>query len=560
MTPTDFLADLTELVIDACEELFTRLGIPEILAMVKLERPASREHGDLALNIALVAAKAAGKPPRKLAADVVNALEADASLAEYLDSVSIAGPGFINMFLTDKVLAASAQEALNLGDGFGRPAQPNPERILLEFVSANPTGPLHVGHARYAAFGDSLSRVLAFAGHDVTSEFYINDYGTQIDLFARSLASRYGSLAGVTIPMPADGYAGAYTDHIAAMIYSQEMDAPPLDPELSPEALAFFRQQGCTLALAEMKEILARFRVTFDSWFSETSLYDNDKADAAVEELMSVGEAVEQDQALWLLTTRFGDDKDRVLIRSTGEPTYFASDIAYHRDKLDRGYDRLINIWGADHHGYVRRMIAAFAALSHDPERLEIIIGQLVNVMESGERKQMSKRAGTLVTLAELIDSIGVDAARYFLVDRSYDTTLDLDLEKAKLQSEENPVYYVQYAHARICSILKRAAEEDLTPGGDETCARLQDEERQLILKLMELPRVVDLAAATRGPHKITGYARELAATFHIFYHNCPVLRAEPAVAALRLNLCKLTRNAIATALDLVGVSAPEQM
>ncbi|MHB0916101.1 MAG: arginine--tRNA ligase [Thermoleophilia bacterium] len=562
MSGPDFLASLTGLVVSACQPLFTEWGATELTGKVELERPATREHGDLALNIALVAAKPVGRPPRELAGEVAAALEADAGLKPYIASVAVAGPGFINIYLAGGELAGSARQALSLGADFGRSPVAVPGRLLLEFVSANPTGPLHVGHGRYAAYGDSLRRILAFAGHEVTTEFYINDYGTQMDLFGRSLASRYGDLAGVDVPMPEGGYVGDYTRKVAAMIYESAGEglAAQLTPEPSPEALAFFRDEGCALVLAEVRSLLERFRVTFDNWFSETGLYTDKKTDATLELLRGSGAAVDRDGALWLLTSRYGDDKDRVLVRGTGEPTYFASDISYHRDKLDRGFDHLVNIWGADHHGYVPRVKAAFEALSHDPEKLEIIIGQLVNVIELGERKQMSKRAGTMVTLEELIDSIGVDAARFFLVDRSQETTLDLDLEKARLKSEENPVYYVQYAHARISSILKRAREEQLPAGDAAAYVDLAGEEKELVLKLMDFPRLVETAASSRSPHKVTGYARELAAVFHVFYHNCPVLKADAAAAAFRLELCMLTRNVIATALDLVGVTAPESM
>lgn len=562
MSNPDFLASLTVLVGQACQQLFIDWGAPELSGRVALERPATREHGDLALNIALVAARTAGRPPRELAAEVAAALEADTGLKSYIASTAIAGPGFINIFLAGTELAASARQALTFGADFGRSRLATPGRLLLEFVSSNPTGPLHVGHGRYAAYGDSLRRILTFVGHDVTTEFYVNDYGTQMDLFGRSLASRYGSLAGVDVPMPADGYVGEYTRVVARMIHDAAGNdlAAQLMPEPSPEALAYFRGEGRALVLDEVRNLLERFRVTFDNWFSETSLYEDKKTDSTLELLRAAGEAVEREGALWLMTSRYGDDKDRVLVRGTGEPTYFASDIAYHRDKLDRGYDHLVNIWGADHHGYVARMKAAFEALAHDPDKLEIIIGQLVNVIELGERRQMSKRAGTMVTLEELIDSIGVDAARFFLVDRSQETTLDLDLEKAKLKTEENPVYYVQYAHARIASILKRARDEQLPAGDAAAYEDLVGEEKQLALKLMEFPGLIETAASSRSPHKVTGYARELAAVFHVFYHNCPVLKADAAAAAFRLELCMLTRNVIAIALDLVGVTAPESM
>jgi len=310
-----------------------------------------------------------------------------------------------------------------------------------------------------------------------------------------------------------------------------------------------------------MQEELKHFRVSFDNWFSETTLHHSSEVKKTIKKLQESGDVVDKDGALWLLTTHYGDDKDRVLIRRSGEPTYFASDIAYHKDKLSRGYDLLINVWGADHHGYVPRMKAAFQALAHNPERLEIIIGQLVNVIERGERKQMSKRAGTMVTLKELLDSIGVDAARFFLVDRSHDSTLDLDLEKAKLKSEENPVYYVQYAHARICSILRKAETKTPQRGGEEEYITLESPEKDLIFKILEFPQIIQTAVAARGPQRLTAYARELAQVFHIFYHNCPVIKAQtPEAAAFRLDLCRLTKNVIARSLNLLGVSAPESM
>lgn len=554
------LSRFGSLVLAAAGRRLAGLGVEETSGAT-LERPATREHGDLAANIALVAAKAAKRPPRELAAELIEEMEQDAELMGLCDSLQIAGPGFINFFFSGEALNRACREALAAGEGFGSGTAAGPERILLEFVSANPTGPLHAGHARYAAYGDSLRRILAFAGHEVTTEFYINDYGSQMELFGRSLAARYAELGGRESEFPENGYQGAYTIKIAETISGEIGDAMLDDASPAPgaAAVAAFKQKGCELVLEQMRAALERFRVAFDSWFSEAGLYPAEAA-AAIEQLRGQGEAYESEGALWLRTTSYGDDKDRVLVRKNGEPTYFASDIAYHRDKLERGYDRLINIWGADHHGYVLRMKAAFEALAHDPYRLEIIIGQLVNIMEMGERRQMSKRAGTMVTLTELMDSIGVDAARFFLVDRSHDSTLDLDVEKARQQSEENPVYYVQYAHARIASILKKAADEMAGEGDSAAYAELEPSERELALKLLELPRVAGAAAESREPHKLTTYARELAAIFHAFYHNCPVIRAEPDAAAFRLELCRLTKGTIKTCLKLTGVSAPESM
>ncbi len=572
----DFLFQITSLIRETAAQRLAEWGCGELADGIELERPAISKHGDYSTNIALVAAGRAKRPPRELASQLADDFSAARTLQPLLSHTEIAGPGFINFFLRPAALAGAVQTGITLGARFGSSLPAAPEKILLEFVSANPTGTLHVGHARYAAYGDALRRILEFAGHDVTSEFYINDYGTQMEIFGRTLAARYAQELGLGGKIPDEGYQGEYPRHVAKLIAEEAGDrfAGEMTPEPTPAALSFFRQRGCELVLGEMRAELERFRVGFDSWFSESRLYSSGEAEAAIEELKRAGEAVEREGALWLLTTRYGDDKDRVLIRGSGEPTYFASDIAYHRDKLERGYDRLINIWGADHHGYVPRMKAAFEALAHDPERLEIIIGQLVNLIQMGERRQMSKRAGTMVTLAELVDGIGVDAARFFLVDRSHDTTLDLDMEKAKLKSEENPVYYVQYAHARICSILRKSetgGEAGVETGGEEEPAgatqtaaggpfSLQPQERELILKQADFPAVVRAAAITRSPQRLTTYARELAAVFHVFYHNCPVLRADPGTAAFRLDLCRLTRYVIARSLDLVGVAAPEKM
>lgn len=560
----DYFFHFTKLLGRAWQMRLASWGHPELAEKISIERPAVKEHGDLACNLAMMAAGAVGRPPRDLAAELVADVEADTALSAQVESATIAGPGFINFFLAGKALHQAARGALKAGGGYGSGGAPSSEKILLEYVSANPTGPLHVGHARYAAYGDSLKRILSFAGHLVTTEFYINDYGSQMDVFGRSLAARYGQELGRSVAFPEEGYQGEYPVHVAKKIIDEVGDLylEDVDPEPSPQTIDFFKNRGRDLVLEEMREILGIFRVSFDNWFSEKSLYERGAVDQAVDGLKKANEIEEKEGALWLVTTRYGDDKDRVLIRSSGEPTYFASDIAYHRNKLGRGFDRLINIWGADHHGYVPRMKAAFESLAHDSGRLEIIIGQLVNVMEMGERKQMSKRAGTMVTLGELIDSIGVDAARFFLVDRSHDSTLDLDIEKARLKSEENPVYYVQYAHARICSILKKAEEAEVKAGGaaGSVYEETEAQEKELILKLLELPGAVNAAASSREPHRLTVYARELAATFHVFYHNCPVIRAAPEITEFRLGLCRLTRESIARCLDLVGVKAPETM
>lgn len=558
----DYLQEITILLRAAWINRLQEWGQAHLSEVFTVEQPAARDHGDLATNLAMIAAGALNRAPRDLAAELAADAQADEALAEHLLRVEIAGPGFLNLFLSDPSIAGAVRNARAAGRNFGAGEPAGPQKILLEFVSANPTGPLHAGHARYAAYGDSLRHILRFAGHLVTTEFYINDFGSQMDIFGHSLAVRYAQTLGRDMDFPDDGYQGEYPVHLAKRIIDDVGDIylESFTPGPASDTVDFFKARGRDLVLEEMREILGIFRVDFDNWFSENSLYEEGKVKLALRELESAGEVETREGALWLLTTRYGDDKDRVLVRSSGDPTYFASDIAYHRDKLDRGFERLINIWGADHHGYVLRMKAAFEALAHDPDRLEIIIGQLVNVMEMGERKQMSKRAGTMVTLGELIESIGVDAARFFLVDRSHDSTLDLDIEKAKLKSEENPVYYVQYAHARISSILRKAeAEMDAIATVIEDIA-IESQERELIFKILAFPEVVRGAADTRAPHRLTTYSRELASTFHVFYHHCPVIKAALPVARFRLELCRLTRDVIARCLDLVGVEAPEAM
>ena len=417
-------------------------------------------------------------------------------------------------------------------------------------MSANPTGPLTAASGRHAAYGDSLARVLELAGHEVEREYYVNDQGTQIELFGRSIAARM-----LDQPVPEGGYQGDYVGRLAERLRSEGID---------PSDLESLTRRGLELMLDEVRTTLERFRVRFDDFFSERSLHEAGRVDEAIALLERDGHVYTSEGATWLRTTAFGDDKDRVLRRSSGEFAYFAPDIAYHLDKLRRGHDRMLDVWGADHHGHVLRMRAAFEALS-EGAKLEMIIMQLVHIVERGERSKMSKRRGEFVTLDELIDDIGVDAARFFMVERSHDTTLDLDVDLARERSQENPVYYVQYAHARIAGILRNAGEErlararaaDLRAGS----APLEPAERTLVKRLLELPEEVRLTAERRAPHRLTTYAHDVASDFHVFYRDCRVVGAEPAdLEDLRLVLCDETRRLIARVLDLLGVSAPESM
>jgi arginyl-tRNA synthetase len=514
-----------------------------------LERPPRAEFGDYSTNVALLLAPALKAPPREIAERVGETLSAE--LGETLERVEVAGPGFLNVFLSDAWFRRSLELIRGAGERFGAEVVPEEERerILVEFVSANPTGPLTAASGRHAAYGDSLCRVLEFAGHAVEREYYVNDYGSQVELFGRSIAAR---MRGEDVP--GGGYKGEYVAAIARRLEHAGMDA-------SDEAA--LARRGIELMVEQARGTLERFRVGFDRFFFEHEFHGQGEVDAALETL-GREHVYTSEGATWLRTSAFGDDKDRVLRRSSGELTYFASDIAYHEDKRARGYDRLIDVLGADHHGYVPRMRAAFAARAEE-KRFEPVIMQLVHVVERGERAQMSKRRGEFVTLDDLIEDIGVDAARFFLVQRSHDTALDLDLDLARERSEENPVYYVQYAHARISSILRNAGEARLgrARAADLSASQisLEPAERTLVKRLLELPDEVGEAAARRAPHRLTAYARELAADFHAFYRDCHVVGAEPVeLEDLRLCLCDSTRAVTASVLALLGVEAPESM
>jgi arginyl-tRNA synthetase len=559
------LEGLREAVLAGAEELAGRSPIGDGLAggrgAIALERPPRADFGDYSTNAALLLAPGLGAAPREVAQRLGLALES--RLGASLDRFEVAGPGFLNLFLDDVWFAGVLAEALVAGEGFGAGGATAPERILVEFVSANPTGPMHVGHARNAAYGDALSRVLAFHGHDVEREFYVNDAGSQV----RKLGESVQALARGE-EVAEDGYRGDYVERLVHLVKADSTDPA----EVGRAAVAAM--------VGEMQASLAAFEVKgFDRWAYESALHEGDPSPVAhtLRMLEEQGHTYRSEGALWLRTSAYGDDKDRVLVRSSGEHTYFASDIAYHQDKRERGFDRQLDVWGADHHGYVARMKAAYAALGGDPEELELLIMQLVHLVRRGERAQMSKRAGEFVTLDALLGEIGVDATRWYLLARSHDTTVDLDLDLAREQSSENPVYYVQYAHARIVSVLARAGEErvraaltDVTgessrSAGDEmptvALTPLDPAERALIKQLLAFPEEVGEAAARRAPHRIAAYALELAQSFTAFYRDCHVLGAEPeAVESVRIALCVASRRTIARCLDLLGVSAPQAM
>ena len=514
-----------------------------------LERPPKPELGDYSSNAAMLLAGLLSDNPRAVAERLRAELEADAALAPDLERIEVAGPGFVNFFLADSWYLRALGSLLEAGEDLGPSPTEAPERVLVEFVSANPTGPIHVGTGRHAAYGDSLVRLLDAVGHEVQREYYVNDAGSQIGRFADSIAARMRGEEP-----PEDGYAGEYVSEIAQRLRAEGVEAS------DREALEL---RGIEAVLDEVRATLERFGVRFDNWFSERSVYAKGEVEEALAELEKRGHTYRSEEALWLRTTDFGDDKDRVLIRANGEATYLTPDIAYHWDKLQRGFDRLVDVLGADHHGYVARIRAAIEALGADPEAFEALIMNLVHVVEGGERAQMSKRKGDFVTLDELLDDIGVDATRWFMLWRSHETTVDLDLELARSQSSENPVYYVQYAHARIASILRKAGEGAAPAVDVEAQGRppLEESERVLVKRLLEFPEEVRAAAARRAPHRICAYSTAVAADFHAFYRDCQVVGAEgEGVESSRLALCLATKRTIAAALGLLGISAPERM
>ena len=513
-----------------------------------LERPKKADFGDYSTNAALLLALVLGAKPR----DVADRLrdELTRRLEGRVERMDVAGPGFLNLFLSDEWHQRAADHVLTAGEAWGGGGAQPAERILVEFVSANPTGPLHVGHARNAAYGDALARILEFRGHAVCREYYVNDFGTQALKLGESIQAR---AAGRDVPE--DGYPGEYVAELAAAI-----------PEAATLPVDEVARRGIDLMVERIGASLDNFRVSFDSWFAEHRLHDGESSLVrhAFDVLESQENTYRSEGALWLRTSAFGDDKDRVLERSSGDHTYFASDIAYHQEKRERGFDRLIDVLGADHHGYVGRMHAAFQALGGESDRLELLIMQFVHLVSRGERSSMSKRAGQFVTLDDLVTEIGVDAARWFLLARSHDTTIDLDLDLAREQSNDNPVYYVQYAHARICSVLERVGEERVrealaaTPGPRPP---MEVAERELVKKLLAFPGEVAEAEARRSPHRIAVYALELAQAFTAFYRDCKVVGAEPVeVETARIRLCVAVRATIARALELLGVSAPGSM
>jgi arginyl-tRNA synthetase len=552
MIEDELAALLSDAVAAAAPELDLSGDPPEIT----LTRTKQKEHGDFATNVALALAPRVGRPPREVAEVIRRNLPPSPVVA----FVEVAGPGFINFRLTTDWLVDALREVVDRGPAYAR-AEPSGRRVQVEFVSANPTGPLHIGHARNAALGDALARVFEAAGWSVEREYYFNDAGGQMDRFGASVEARYLQLLGRDAEVAEDGYHGEYLVEIARDILQAE--GPGLGDLPADERLVRLREEGVRRVLPQIERTLERFGVRFDGYVSESQLADKGEIDAAIERMRRSGAAYEAEGAVWFRSTDYGDDKDRPLVRSNGTHTYFGADSAYLVDKFERGYDHLVYVWGADHHGDIARVRGAAQALGYDPGRVEIVIYQWVSFLRDGVPVPMSKRAGTFVSLDELIDEVGTDAARFHLLLFSNDVTMNFDIEAVKRQSLENPVYYVQYGHARISSILRKAAERgiELESIDRADLSRLTDDaELEVLRAIARVPAQVATAAELRAPHRLAHASQDLAARFHRFYTDCPVLSNDPELTQARLWLCRGTKQVIANLLGLLGVSAPEAM
>ncbi|MDD4836249.1 MAG: arginine--tRNA ligase [Dethiosulfovibrio sp.] len=557
------MADVTAILIDLITQSLTEMGKErgvnlDDLPEVHLERPKREDQGDWATNVAMQACKVLGQKPRDLALDLVERLKSDI----HIKSVEVAGPGFINFFLADQWIGSVVSSVLKAGDNYGRCDLGKGRKVQVEFVSANPTGPLHVGHGRGAAVGDIIGNILSFAGWSVQKEYYVNDAGLQMSNLGKSTQSRYFELLGrgSEAPFPDDGYKGDYIYDLARALIEKEGESL-LDRSLE-DSLPFFTEYSCGVILEGIKKDLNRFGVKFDRWFSEKTLYTDKLVQNAVSTLNDRGYTYEDGGAIWFRSTDFGDDKDRVLFRSNGVPTYFASDVAYHKNKFDRGFDRVIDVWGADHHGYVPRMRAAIEALGKSSDDFTVALIQFVNLLRDGDQVSMSTRSGQFVTLSDVIDEVGIDATRYYFVMRRSDSHLDFDLELAKRESSDNPVFYVQYANARMSSIIRTLEERgiDFPDEGDLNEEHLNSpEEKKLVTRLSMFPEEVEKAASELAPHRIVNYLHDLAGDFHSFYNAHRVLDEDPRRAS-RILLIKASRIVLSNGLRILGISAPDRM
>jgi arginyl-tRNA synthetase len=547
---------LAELLLQAVTQAQHEGKLPAVsLPDVLIERPQNPEHGDYASSIPLKLARAASARPLVIARDVVKLLSAAADIAD----IEVAEPGFINFTIKDSWLSSQVDAILDAGETYGNLSMDSGSRIQIEFVSVNPTGPLHVGHGRGAILGSTLAAVLATAGYYVEKEYYVNDAGNQIDAFSRSLYARYRQYFGMDVAMPSDGYQGSYMTDLAKEIIADEGERFLRLPE--QEAVNQLGEIGLKRIIAQIRGDLETLEVTFDVWFSERSLFANGQYEKAMALLKQNNHLSDKENATWFISTALGDSRDNVVVRSDGTPTYFASDIAYHYNKfIERQFDKVIDIWGADHQGHVYRMKAAVGALGIAPEKLEIIISQMVTLRRGEEQVRLSKRSGDIITLREVVDEVGADACRFFFLARSADAQMDFDLELAKKQSAENPVYYVQYAHARIASILRLADEKGIDYQDGDVSLLKAEPELALIRKMLLLPEVIETIARSLQPHHLPYYAQELATVFHSFYKDCRVVSDDMALTKARLKLVAAAKTVLARSLHLMGITAPERM
>jgi arginyl-tRNA synthetase len=547
---------LIDMITKAASEAQKQGRLPSVvLPPVTVEHPQNPEHGDYASSLALKLARAISLKPLAIAEAIAGLIAA----APEVDTITVAPPGFINFTLKNEWLTSQVAEILKAGSAYGNSGLGRGSRVQIEFVSVNPTGPLHVGHGRGAILGSTLANVLLATGYNVEKEYYINDAGSQIDAFARSLYARYQQALGAGIEMPSDGYLGHYMTSLAQEIIDEAGERFRELPE--PEAVSEIGRLGLDKMIKQIEADLALLGVTFDVWFSEQSLYDNGQYQEAMALLQDRGYIGDREGATWFFSTTLGEDKDNVLVRGDGSPTYFAADISYHYNKfIERKFDRVINIWGADHQGHVSRMKAVVNAFGIAPERLQVIISQMVTLRRGSELVRISKRSGDIITLREVIDEVGVDACRFFFLCRSADSQMDFDLELAKKQSADNPVYYVQYAHARIASILRLAKEKGIDFTDGNVSLLTTEPELSLIRKMLILPEIIEMVATTLEPHHLTYYAQDLATVFHGFYTQCRVVSADKALSKARLKLVTAARLVLAKTLNLMGMAAPEKM
>ncbi|MEB5686733.1 arginine--tRNA ligase [Mammaliicoccus lentus] len=551
----NIIDQVKETLIEEIKASILKAQLVDEVPEIKIETPKDSTNGDYSTNIAMVLTKIARKNPREIATQIVENLDTTKANVKKVD---IAGPGFINFYLDQQYLTTVIETALNKGETFGQADESKNESIIVEYVSANPTGDLHIGHARNAAVGDTLSNILSAAGYDVTREYYINDAGKQIENLAHSIEARYDQAMGVDTELPEDGYYGKDIISIGKDLAEKH---PEIKDQPEEERIKTFRKLGLDYEMAKLKNDLNDFNIHFDSWFSETSLYEANEITAVLDKMTELGYIFEKDGATWLRTTEFGDDKDRVLVKQDGTYTYFLPDIAYHYDKVERKFDKLINLFGADHHGYINRLKASLETFGVDSNRLEIQIMQMVRLLQDGVEVKMSKRTGNAITLRDIMDEVGVDAARYFLTMRSPDTHFDFDMELAKKESQDNPVYYAQYAHARISSIIRQAEEKGFKLDKDVDLSLItHDKAFELLKKIAEFEPTIVSAAESRSPHRMTNYIQDLAAQFHKFYNAEKVLTDDIEKTKAHLALIEAARITLRNALKLIGVSAPESM